>query len=152
MFGVKKQRYDTLSSQASRVTKEYHDDSSDQSSLEAGEEDGSYQPPHNFDKRSWVRSHWRAVTFHFILVALNITISFLAVTNSNLLAALRCQDFDPQHSPTPFAGVIDYEPRRFEVSSIYLANGSINPFRKDSYGGTPRPALEKAWRVLQKCK
>ncbi|KAF2162361.1 hypothetical protein M409DRAFT_27366 [Zasmidium cellare ATCC 36951] len=55
-----------------------------------------------------------------------------------------------QSSLSPAQSAIRYEQRLFELGSIYLPNGTLNPTKPGDIIGDPRPSLDDAWNALMR--
>jgi len=54
----------------------------------------------------------------------------------------------PQHQHSAARNVIQYEGKRFQLSSIYSPDGSPNPHKPSNFLGPPRPEIEEEWETL----
>jgi hypothetical protein len=44
--------------------------------------------------------------------------------------------------------IIEYEGKKFQLSSIYSPDGSPNPHKPNNFLGPPRPELEEEWETI----
>ncbi|QKX55362.1 uncharacterized protein TRUGW13939_02454 [Talaromyces rugulosus] len=84
-----------------------------------------------------------ATTAHALLIALNVVI---CVEYTNWIASR--YSHGPQYASSPVRDIIGYEERPFELSAIFLSDGTMNPDKPTAFNGEPRAELDIAWESL----